>query len=63
MDRNLLRNINVVIYIYWEFYETIESAIEREKHIKKWKRAWKDKLITQFNPIWRDLYNEILEMN
>ena len=35
--------------VYWEFYETIESAIEREKHIKKWKRAWKDKLITQFN--------------
>ena len=48
--------------IYWEFHERIESAIEREKNIKKWKLAWKDKLITQFNPTWRDLHNEISEM-
>ncbi len=45
--------------IYFEFIDDIESAILREKQIKKWKRAWKERLINEFNPSWRDLYNEI----
>ncbi|MEQ9289637.1 MAG: GIY-YIG nuclease family protein [Cyclobacteriaceae bacterium] len=49
--------------VYWEFHERIEHAIEREKQIKKWKRAWKDRLIISKNPTWRDLYDEIHDMN
>ena len=49
--------------VYWEFHERIESAIEREKNMKKWKRAWKDKLITSINPTRKYLYNDISEMN
>lgn len=49
--------------VYWEFHERIETAIEREKNIKKWKRDWKDKLVTSFNPTWRDLYSDVSEMN
>ena len=45
--------------VYYEFHETIEGAIEREKRLKKWKRDWKDKLINEFNPTLKDLYSEI----
>jgi putative endonuclease len=48
--------------IYWEFHEGIEIAIEREKQLKKWKRAWKDRIIKEFNPTWRDLYDEVEDM-
>jgi putative endonuclease len=34
-------------------------AIQREKNIKHWPRAWKTRLIAQGNPEWRDLYEEI----
>ena len=42
-----------------EFHETMESAILREKRIKKWRRSWKLELIEQHNPQWRDLYDEL----
>ena len=46
--------------VYFEFHEDIVSAITREKNIKKWKRAWKIKLIEENNKVWRDLYDEIV---
>ena len=42
--------------VWHEIHESWESAIEREKQIKKWKRAWKLKLIEKNNPYWDDLY-------
>ena len=39
----------------------IELAIEREKRLKKWKRDWKIKLIEDFNPCWRDLWDDEVE--
>jgi putative endonuclease len=36
------------------------AAIQREKQIKEWKRAWKIALIENLNPEWRDLYDDIL---
>jgi putative endonuclease len=41
--------------VYVEEYPTITEAIQREKYIKKWRRAWKVKLIEQQNPTWRSL--------
>jgi putative endonuclease len=35
------------------------AAIQREKNIKHWSRAWKLKLVESGNPHWRDLYNDI----
>jgi putative endonuclease len=40
-------------------HESAESAITREKQIKKWKRDWKLKLIEKENPKWIDLYESI----
>jgi putative endonuclease len=36
------------------------SAIEREKKLKEWKRAWKLELIEKENPDWQDLYTTII---
>ena len=38
----------------------MESAIVRERRLKGWRRAWKLELIEAENPVWRDLYWEIL---
>jgi putative endonuclease len=45
--------------VFAEFHDTMEEAIVREKRVKKWRRAWKIKLIEEANPGWRDLYDEI----
>ena len=46
--------------VYVEDYTDPESAILREKRLKKWKRNWKIKLIESKNPEWKDLYNNLL---
>ena len=46
---------------YFEEYKYIDNAIAREKALKKWKRAWKYKLIETMNPDWRDLASDIDE--
>jgi putative endonuclease len=42
--------------VRYETHESMESAIQREKAIKRWNRAWKVRLIEQANPYWRDLH-------
>ena len=46
--------------VYFETTESVESAIAREKQLKKWTRAWKIHLIEKNNPDWRDLYSELI---
>jgi putative endonuclease len=46
--------------VYYEQCESAESAITREKQMKKWKRQWKIELIMKRNPNWKDLYPEIM---
>lgn len=45
--------------VWYEVHETMESAIQREKALKEWQRAWKLKLIEENNPDWEDLYGTI----
>jgi len=45
--------------IYYESFGRIEEAIAREKQLKKWNRAWKEKLIAGVNPEWMDLYDTL----
>ena len=42
--------------VYYEITDDIESAIRREKQLKKWNRKWKINLIENSNPKWIDLY-------
>jgi len=53
------KRYNVHNLVWYEMHESIESAFNREKQIKKWKRAWKIKMIEQNNPEWKDLYEMI----
>ncbi len=36
--------------VYYEIFNTMPDAIEREKKLKKWNRLWKIELIEKFNP-------------
>ena len=43
--------------VYFEQFDDVENAIRREKQLKKYNRAWKIRLIEEFNPNWDDLYS------
>ena len=45
--------------VWYESHESMESAIAREKALKKWRRTWKLDLIEKDNPGWRDLYEDL----
>ena len=46
---------NIKLLVWFEQHGAMESAIQREKHIKKWNRQWKINLIEAINPDWRDI--------
>ncbi|HET7175279.1 MAG TPA: GIY-YIG nuclease family protein [Gammaproteobacteria bacterium] len=54
------KKYDVHTLVWYEQHETMESAINREKAIKEWQRAWKLRLIEESNPEWRDLYPDIV---
>lgn len=43
--------------VYYEFHQTMDQAIEREKQLKHWERAWKVRLIHEANRVWCNLYD------
>jgi putative endonuclease len=45
--------------VHMGFYENIRDAIQREKTMKHYSRAWKVRLILEANPDWRDLYEDL----
>ena len=47
------------LLVYYELHDSAESAITREKQMKKWQRMWKIRLIEKMNPSWKDLSLEI----
>lgn len=46
--------------VYFEFHTLMDEAICREKQIKKWRRAWKIRLLEKNNPEWLDLWDQII---
>ena len=52
---------NIKRLVYYEVHERIVLAIQREKTLKRWYRQWKDALIEERNPDWRDLWDEIVK--
>ena len=49
----------VIRLVYFEQYSSIAEARAREHGMKRWRRAWKLKLVDQFNLDWRDLVDEL----
>ena len=54
------KKYGVKTLVWYELHETRESAFQRERQIKKWKRAWKLQLIEGSNPGWQDLSHELV---
>ena len=46
--------------VYYEATTDVYAALTREKQIKSWNRARKNKLVESLNPLWKDLYESIL---
>ncbi|HET7849051.1 MAG TPA: GIY-YIG nuclease family protein [Pseudolabrys sp.] len=57
--RGFTKRYGVTRLVYFEQYDDLETAIRREKRLKKWTRAWKIQLIETDNPNWDDLYSKI----
>jgi putative endonuclease len=53
-------NLNKLVY--YEQFQMIGDAIAREKQLKAGSRATKIKLIQDFNPLWNDLYESIIDI-
>jgi putative endonuclease len=45
--------------VFIEHYEEIQTAMQREKTMKHWPRAWKINAIIAQNPDWDDLYTKL----
>ncbi len=46
---------NINRLVYYEIYDDLQSALRRERRLKKWYRNWKIELIEKENPKWLDL--------
>ncbi len=55
------KRYNINRLVYYEFLDSAESAIAREKEIKGWSKDKKKELITSKNPYFKDLYDDILK--
>ncbi|MFC1585156.1 GIY-YIG nuclease family protein [Fibrobacterota bacterium] len=49
------KRYNINRLVYYKETNDIETAIKREERLKKWNREWKERLINDFNPEWKDL--------
>jgi putative endonuclease len=59
MVEGFTRKYKVDRLVYYEILADMNSAIAREKQLKKWERAWKLELISLKNPGWDDLWPHV----
>lgn len=57
--RGFTRRYNLFRLVFFETHDSARAAIQREKNIKHWPRAWKVALIERDNPEWRDLFDVV----
>ena len=60
MVEGFTKRYGVHSLVYYELHSEMVSAINREKQMKKWNRAWKLELIERENPDWKDLWDGII---
>jgi len=60
VSEGFTKKYSVHFLVWYEVHESMESAITREKQMKKWNRAWKLRVIEESNPYWNDLFNQIV---
>jgi len=49
------RKYRIRTLVHFEAHDTLDGALTRERKLKRWRRAWKDALIAEHNPEWRDM--------
>ncbi len=54
------KRYDVTQLVWFELHGTMDSAIAREKQLKKWNREWKLRLVSESNPEWKDLWDDIV---
>jgi putative endonuclease len=52
------KRYGVKLLVYYEMFDSISYALQRETNLKRWPRKWKLELIEKDNPQWRDLYED-----
>ena len=58
-DRQLQQEYGCTRLVWYEAFDDIQQARQRELQMKKWKRAWKVELIERDNPQWLDLFDRL----
>ena len=61
LNEGFTRRYRVHKLVYFEATTDVTAAIQREKQIKGWLREKKRALVTQHNPAWKDLWEEITQ--
>jgi len=51
------KRYGVRMLVYYEFHDSMHEAILRESQLKKWRRAWKVRLVESMNPQWANLFD------
>ncbi|MFH1232382.1 MAG: GIY-YIG nuclease family protein [Patescibacteria group bacterium] len=59
-SKSFTAKYNIDKLVYFEEYQYIQDAILKEKQLKKWSRQWEMELIEKDNPVWRDLFFDML---
>ena len=59
MIKGFTKRHGLKILVWYAEFTTAIEAISYEKKIKRWQRDWKMQLVENFNPVWRDLYEDI----
>ena len=59
IGRSFTARYNLDKLAWFEVFEHIELAVQRETSLKRWSREWKIELIERKNPGWRDLFEDI----
>ncbi len=60
LNEGFSKRYNLRYLVYFEHGTDIGAAIQREKQLKKWRRAWKEELISKMNPFWKDLSEDFM---
>jgi putative endonuclease len=58
--RGFTQKYGVKTLVWYEWFGDVTAAIQREKTMKKWPRAWKLNVIERANADWRDLLPELM---
>ena len=53
--KSFTKKYNIDRLVYYELTDSVETALNREKQLKRWHWDWKINLIKEMNPQFKDL--------